>query len=302
MSKFQINPKSQISNSKPSRAQRETPLGFGHWDLGFPAEGGLDTALAYAQARSLLPTTGASDQLQKLKPAIKRRALWSATVDLVEPLQVIDDSVASLVRGEKDMATVRLELMQLWRKLGYQPDDGDEGGLRDLGSYKRTTLQLETNADIARNYGHYATSRDEVYLDMYPAQEFFRVEARKDERDWPRRWMMAGGQFYGGRMIALKTDDIWERLGDSRMFPDGLDNPWPPFAFNSGMDVRDISRDEPVALGMIAPGDILTPPPLEDINASLIAKPDVRSALLRTLIEATGLGAFDGKGVFHFTP
>jgi len=46
-------------------------------------------------------------------------------------------------------------------------------------------------------------------------------------------------------MIALKDDDVWDQLGSSDFFPDGLDNPYPPFAFNSGMDVRDVIRSEP---------------------------------------------------------
>ena len=73
-------------------------------------------------------------------------------------------------------------------------------------------------------------------------------------------------------MIALKNSDIWDRLGDSTTFPDALGNPYPPFAFNSGMGVEDISRAEAERLGVIEPH---TPAPrpreralTEDVKAS----------------------------------
>jgi len=271
----------------------------------FSAPVTFDAALAYARARSLLPTTGVTADLQRLAPAIKRRALFSATVDLVEPLQTLDDGVNAILRGETDQASVRLAMKKLWQSLGYEPDENEAGGLRDLSSSKRINLQIETNVDTARGYGYYAATHNADTLDEYPAQELFRATNPRDPdaaRDWEERWMQAGGEFFGGRMIALKTDDVWNRLGDPDLFPDGLGNPWPPFAFNSGMDVRGITRDEAVQLGLIDADTQLTPPPLEDFNTNLRASPDLRSALLRTLIEATSLGTFDAGGVLHFKP
>jgi len=73
-------------------------------------------------------------------------------------------------------------------------------------------------------------------------------------------------------MIALKNSDIWDRLGDSNTFPDALGNPYPPFAFNSGMGVEDVSRTEAEQLGVIE-RFTPTPPPreralVEDVKAS----------------------------------
>ena len=269
--------------------------------MNFSAPTSFDAALAAAQARSLLPTTGTTDMLQKLKPAIKRRALWSATVDFIDPLQKLDDITKSILEGKTNRAEGRLEMKLLWRALGYEPDAADAGTLRDLASDKRINLQIDTLTGTARGYGHYATSRRPSMLDEYPAQELFRAEDRKDERDWNQRWMMAGGQFYNmGRMIALKTDPVWERLGDSRMFPDALDNPYPPFAFNSGMNVLDISRDEAVALGLIDADEQLEPGTMEDFNADLKCSPGELSANLRAAIEVTVRGTFDANGVLHF--
>jgi hypothetical protein len=62
-----------------------------------------------------------------------------------------------------------------------------------------------------------------------------------------------------GRMVARKDSPIWDSLGDSDLFDDGLDNPFPPFAFNSGMWTEEISRDEAVELGLIDEGDKVEP-------------------------------------------
>ncbi|MGN0843825.1 MAG: hypothetical protein ACI4QT_01240 [Kiritimatiellia bacterium] len=85
----------------------------------------------------------------------------------------------------------------------------------------------------------------------FPAQELLRIRSRRNVRDWATKWHDAGGKFFDGRMIALKTDPIWTNI--SR-----FGHPWPPFDFNSGMGVRDVSRADAIRLGVIKKDD---PPP-----------------------------------------
>jgi hypothetical protein len=67
-----------------------------------------------------------------------------------------------------------------------------------------------------------------------------------------------------GRMIALKDSEIWQALGDGEDgSTDTLGNPFPPFAFLSGMGVRDIGYTEAVALGVIEPGEKVEPQKLD---------------------------------------
>ncbi len=111
-------------------------------------------------------------------------------------------------------------------------------------------------AEIANTYGARLA---------FPAQELVRIEERDKPRDWRRRWVDAGGHLYGGRMIALKDDPVW--TGISR-----FGTPYPPFDFNSGMGVDDVSYDDAVALGVIQPE--YKPPeisPLKDFNDGLEA-------------------------------
>jgi hypothetical protein len=73
--------------------------------------------------------------------------------------------------------------------------------------------------------------------------------------------MQAGGQIFGGRMIALKSDPIWESIS-------AFGTPYPPFDFNSGMWVRDVDRGEAISLGLLDEGEAAQPV-VENFNARL---------------------------------
>lgn len=259
-------------------------------------------ALNAQAVKSILPTSGRTVDLQKLEPAIKRRAMFSATVQSVTHLQKIDDLVKGILAGQIDQASARLAVKQLLAEQGYAPDPEHVGGLRDLSSTQRINLQLETNVDIARGFGWHEQGQEPMVLDAFPAEElvrFFGPSNASAQRDWAARWEKAGGKFYGGRMIALKSDPVWAALGSVDNFDDALGNPYPPFAFNSGMDVQDIDRAEAVELGLIDENTELFPQS-GSLNESLQATPDVRSQELRGLLEESGLGSFTDGGVFKF--
>ncbi|MBL9187923.1 MAG: hypothetical protein JNK23_10620 [Opitutaceae bacterium] len=259
-------------------------------------------ALDAHDVKSVLPTTGRTRDLQQLEPAIKRRALFSATVALAAPLEKIRDGVGAILAGQTDQATARLAIKNLWKELGYKPDPTKMGTLQDLASTERIDLQLATNVATARGAGWHQQGMQPDVLDEFPAQELYRATSpeggAKAERNWAERWEKAGGVFFDGRMIALKTDPVWKQLGSPDLFDDGLGNEWPPFAFNSGMRVRDIVRDEAEALGLIAPNEEQFPQPL-DLEADLAAAPALRESWLRSAIEESGLGSFQ-NGVLVF--
>ena len=54
-----------------------------------------------------------------------------------------------------------------------------------------------------------------------------------------------------GDFVALKSSPIWQALGDGvGGFKDTLGNPYPPFAFGSGMGWTDVSADDAASLGL----------------------------------------------------
>ncbi len=264
----------------------------------------LREALQLRQIKSLIPTTGNTAQLSALEQAIKLRAMFSATVTSAKHLQKISDLADAILRGETDLPSARLQIKDLLAEEGYQPDPETRGGLQDLSSPLRIDVQLDTNVDVARGFGWYQQGQEPLILDQWPAQELTRFSEPKGgpdaERDWHGRWAIAGGKFYAGRMIALKDDEVWANLGDPTLFPDGLGNPFPPFAFNSGMDVIDIDREEAASVGLEIPDDYTPEPDATDLNADLQASADVRAGWLRQAMEDTGLGSFTSDGVFKF--
>jgi hypothetical protein len=245
----------------------------------------------YDLPRIPLPTSAKSHELAALPAAIRRQALFSARLNDIGPLAQIGYDIKRILDGERSMSEARRDIRRALDVAGYQPPDQKDGTLFDHRSRQRLDLILLQNIRNARGYGKYAADMDPDILDMWPAQELVRVMGRKNPRTtWRARWEEAGGQLFGGRMIALKTSPVWVNL--SR-----FDNPWPPYDYGSGMGVVDISRDEAERLGVITPEQTITPEPLlfpDQAEASmpdLAAMPDLQAAITK----AFGSGAkFDG--------
>ena len=130
-------------------------------------------------------------------------------------------------------------------------------------------------------------------LDLWPAQELVRVFARRVPRGtWKQRWAEAGGQLYGGRMIALKTSPVWVNI--SR-----FQQPYPPYDFGSGMGVVDIDREEAVRLGLLKETEALTPetPPFPDMAEARLPDLEAMPALREAILRVMGDGARFEDGV-----
>lgn len=187
----------------------------------------------------------------------------------------IKKSVESLINPTEDArgaevglnpATARNAIQDILRRHSAE-------GLLDDG---RIDFALTTARDVAAGAGTFVKeAADPEVVEAYPAWELVRVYDRDVPRgyrragqtlipvpgdDWPARWRAAGGELINGRMIALKSDAIWQRLGDGvGGYTDTLGNPFPPFAFNSGYDVNNIGRAETIELGLLQPGEMAAP-------------------------------------------
>ena len=250
-------------------------------------------------ARKAMPTTLGTEELRGLGGDVKRWGIFSAKIANADALQEINDVVTEVVRGitpnDEETFTVtqrdgtiyekrkkplqlsipdaKLRLRDKFRELGVNVENPAKiGTIEDPESDARLQLIVSTQEELAQGYGRFIANQDETLLDLWPCQELVRISPSLVQRDWKERWARCGGHLYEGRMIALKNADIWDKLGDSNTFPDALGNPYPPFAFNSGMDVRNIKRDEAEKLGVI---EKFTPAPRpreralsDDIKAS----------------------------------
>lgn len=235
-------------------------------------------ALDAREVKRLLPTELRTDLLSTVSAQVRERAMFSAGVTNAEFLQRASDAIDDLASGRVDRGTKRAELRRFLASISYQPALGEAGSVTDLSSDTRLNLILDTNLEMAQGYGRWVQGQDADILDQWPAQELVRVRQAEHPREWLQRWRDAGGTvFPGDRMIALKNDRIWTNI--SRF---GL--PYPPFDFNSGMDVEDVDRDTAIELELID-RDTEIFPQSRDFNLDLQATPEVRDASLRSELE-----------------
>ena len=233
----------------------------------------FDAFLA-ASKKGLLPTSLDTAGLRELAAELRRNAFFTARGTSVAFVSAIKQAVERMTSGEWNEATARAYLLEVIRGTGYTPEGGYpdaapgsvppalKGTIQDLSSWRRIDLIVRTQLELAQGAGLQMAGHTEERLAMFPAWELIRELEVKDARDWPARWIIAGGRpipesypknahHYVGKptgMIAFKGDPVWGELGSSENFSDALDTDHPPFAFNSGMGWREVSarqcRDE----------------------------------------------------------
>lgn len=253
----------------------------------------LTEAVARMDRKMPIARALTSDEWAGVPLALRERSFWTARFAKADVLQVMHDAIGDRLsmtsregvpgRGPVMMSRDNfiVELRDRLEAAGYVPPQGKAGTIQDLASKGRLGLIFDMNTQMAQGYARWKSGQLEGALQAFPAQELYRAESRVVPRDWIERWRSAGGQFFeGGRMIAAKDDPIWMEIS-------AFDTPWPPFDFNSGMDVKDISRAEAERLGVIAPGQQVRPPQVE-FNAKLEKSvegyaPEIRKALLDDL-------------------
>lgn len=229
--------------------------------------------------RRLLDKGLPSSEWDKFSAAIKNRAFFSANIASAKFLDEARSAVADMLQqGGGSRAEAVSRIMQAARQEGLSQD---AASLRDPGSVARANVIVSTNAGMAAGYVKAQLSNTYGARLAFPAQELVRIEEREKPRNWQVKWQGAGGRLFSGRMIALKEDPIWIRI--SR-----FGNPYPPFDFNSGMGVEDVSLDEAVSLGVIEEG--YQPPeasPIESFNASLEADLQLQDSAVIELLKRT---------------
>lgn len=206
---------------------------------------------------SKIPTATALDTagiLARWPQRLREQALFSAQMTLQGYLERLQGVLAQVADGRLEESAARMALRAKLDELGYAPS-GE--GLKDAASRARLDLILRTNRQTAASMAQLARSEDPVMLLRFPAWELVPGGYRKQHRtDWPARWRAAGASVgwkgaHRTRMAALKTSPIWQALGDGvGGFRDTLGNPYPPFAYGSGMDWEDVEAEEAEHLGL----------------------------------------------------
>ena len=216
------------------------------------------TAADIQRIKDLLPTSLGSDELRSsIASDILRRSVFSARMESARYLARIREVCAQVSEGSINQATARARLLEALAQMGHSPLDG--GGLSNPASIRRLNLIVDTQRQMAASVSRLHCQTPAV-LERWPAWELTRLVGKAVPReDWPARWRNAGESIgwegaLKDRFIALKTSPIWQALGDGAGgFRDTLGNPYPPFAYSSGMAWVAVDRETCERLGLSGP-------------------------------------------------
>ena len=216
------------------------------------------TAADIQRIKDLLPTSLGSDELRSsIASDILRRSVFSARMESARYLARIREVCAQVSDGSINQATARARLLETLSQMGHSPLD--DGGLTNPASIRRLNLIVDTQRQMAASVSRIQTQTPAV-LERWPAWELTRLVGKAVPReDWPARWRNAGESIgwegaLKDRFIALKTSPIWQALGDGAGgFRDTLGNPYPPFAYSSGMAWVAVDRETCERLGLSGP-------------------------------------------------
>ena len=245
-------------------------------------------AIADRSVRSLLPTSLSSADLMRLAPELRRRAVFSARVTDATHLSTLDRLIGQIINpsdvpGEyMTEARAREMLRAHLDDTGWQPAEGEAGGLKDLRSEKRIRLQLDMGVGFARGYGQAVQANDPDVLAAFPGWRLLPSTAEHPREDsfWRSRWQHAGlpGPF-GTDYVALKGDPGWARLSI-------FGTPYPPFAWGSQRQVEDVEREICEEYGLLAAGAPVPAIPMSEAKPMMAALPEPATGLLDAITAA----------------
>ena len=210
----------------------------------------FESAMQDLARRGVMPTNLSTAEIrEQLGISFHRHNFSSARTTLEELLNQYKADIGSLVnpvttqRADRitesnpqgnvttgyNPAEARLRAKELLKQLGYRPEEGQEGTLKDLSSDRRINLVIKTNTELSQGAGAKIQGNDPAVLEAFPCWELKRIAASKKQRDWESRWQLASADSgdtdamqafeESGRMVARKDSPIWSSLGSSRLRP-----------------------------------------------------------------------------------
>lgn len=259
--------------------------------------------------KTTVPSELRSAEWSRLPQWMREESFWMAGVARHEIAQEMRDIVGRSGAGEAG----EFELYRQWEealaRLGYAPEPGQEGTVKDLRSIRRFAVALRTNRALMNGWARRENGLRPGPLKASPCYELVRFQEAEVPREWVERFLAAGGELFDGRMIAAKTSPVWEMLGSVELFNDSLGVDHPPFAWGSGMGWGLVGSTEAMALGVMTARQIreqaesavvaVTSP-----GTTLQARPQVTAPDLRDSLasELAGLAEWRGDTLIYTDP
>lgn len=259
-------------------------------------------ALEVARARKVRPTALDTEGIRRIwQRDSLERSIFSARTTHAGYLQSLEKQIEAVLQG-RDPAFARRILKGQLTRLGYDPETGfpgDDalgipparpGSIRDLSSDARLKFILETQIALVEGRAQQLAGLEPAALKLHPAYELVRAGSPRVPRDWIKRWQKCGGKVRRDaksrpRLVALKQDAIWQRLGSPSRFPDALSTSHPPFAFNSTMQWEELTTRQckTLRLKLTPHASRLTPPKPKPLPPATASTSKLSSRMRRAL-------------------
>ncbi|MBR5888641.1 MAG: hypothetical protein IKY92_01170 [Akkermansia sp.] len=208
------------------------------------------TPAEYIRRKRIYDVALTSDQVDAMSQQFREQSAWIVGQNEAYIIDAYYKAAAKIAEGSLTPAEARRMVRDALRVAGYQAEK--PGSWTDMqDGTARQKLVLDTNIKKAAGYAWHESIKGSA---AHPAQELVRYGARQVPRDWKARWQEAWKGLPAderrkalpgtGRMVALVDCGIWRAI--SRW-----SDPYPPFDYNSGMDVEPVLYSEAVKLGLL---------------------------------------------------
>ncbi len=244
------------------------------------------TPAEYIRRKRIYPVALTTEQVDALSREFREASAWIVGQNEAYIIEAYYRAAAKLAEGKLSATEARRLVRETLRAAGYQPEQ--PGSWTDMaGGTARQRLILETNVNKAAGYAWHESVKDSTVL---PAQRLVRKGHRRQPRDWQARWRDAWASLppeerrkaHATEMVALVNCEIWRRL--SRW-----GDPYPPFDYNSGMDVLPVDRESARKLGLVpeAKGSVEEKPSGFGVKRELAGDiPNARKAEIQAWLDA----------------
>ena len=259
-------------------------------------------AIAFILNKDVIPTDEWDPELWRGEEGdVTLRAFWSSRVENARFLDraqaflfdtlanttekvVGPDGVERIALRGGDRATFVRRMREFMIKEGMVAGEDEffevnNNDITDIRAESRLRLIYDTNIRQAYGYGQWKQGQTPAILRRFPAQRFVR-----------------------DRNVAIKRERHHDHEGDVRLKSDtaywsdyqndpkigGFGVPWAPFGFHSGMGLRDVNREDAIALGLEV--EAIKPDTTKNLNSNLSSSvkkmdPAVKAKLIAELKE-----------------
>lgn len=243
----------------------------------------MATASDYMTRKQNVPSELRSKEWKHVQAQVRERAFFMASVANAKELHKWRSVMEQVTSGAMSPGQAREEMRRYLEKIGYSPDPGLDGTIKDRSTVQRMKVSIDTNVAMARGWAARMEALDDV---LSPGQELYRQRESRVKRNWAELWEKAAravnwkGVARNGQWIALVTSPIWVALS-------AFDTPYPPFDYGSGMRVRPVDFEVCEELGLVSLDD------MDALEAEMQAQKESLNADVKASIEGLGEDLID---------